>query len=299
MVDLRPLRHPQYPDRIKGIFVEFPTQDVLAQALGQSGMAFDGRNLRIEVASARRNPRRRSQEEARIRAVQESRRKTPGNHRRYDSPTTPKRGQGPQSAFNQRQYDIPLSPSPSSTAERPKLNLKPRTRKSEIGVPSPKAGGKNSVFGAAAPVDTARKFSEVDRAAQKAREYAPDTRGRRPSAGETAGAAEGNGHAAAGNGAPTSAARGKNTGAHYVENTPGSTQWPPQKGKKPKGSAALKPRKQGAKGGSTSEGAWGKKRVEDLGKKKAPRRAPEVKVVQETVAPTKLSNAFDLLAVED
>ena len=297
MVDLRPLRHPQYPDRIKGIFVEFQTQDMLAQALGQSGMAFDGRNLRIEVATARRNPRRRSREEPRG--------KTPGNHRRYDSPTTPKRGQGPKSAFNQRQYDIPLSPSPGSTAERPKLNLKPRTRKSEIGAPSPKAGGKSSVFGAAAPVDTARKFSAVDRAAQAAREYAPDSRGRRPSAGEIAGAAEENGHAAAGNGAPTSAARGKNTGAHYVENTPGGTQWPQARGKNAKGSAAVKPRKQasfskqGAKAGSTSEGAWGKKRVEDLGKKKAPRRAPEVKVVQETVAPTKLSNAFDLLAVED
>ena len=90
-----------------------------------------------------------------------------------------------------------------------------------------------------------------------------------------------------------------------MENTPGGTQWPQARGKNAKGSAALKPRKQasfskqGAKAGSTSEGAWGKKRVEDLGKKKAPRRAPEVKVVQETVAPTKLSNAFDLLAVED
>mmetsp|Transcript_15968 Transcript_15968/g.40653 ORF Transcript_15968/g.40653 Transcript_15968/m.40653 type:complete len:395 (+) Transcript_15968:84-1268(+) len=157
--DIRITRWRDNPDRARGCFVQFSDKDSLVQALQKSGELLDGRPCKVDVAIERSRDSGHGWSSGGDRYGSSR----GGGFTNY-SDNRDRHDRDQRRHHREPRQDEPFKmeeESASSLAERPKLNLKPRS------VPKGASGGGGSggasnIFGAARPVDSSKKLLEVE-----------------------------------------------------------------------------------------------------------------------------------------
>mmetsp|Transcript_12000 Transcript_12000/g.30607 ORF Transcript_12000/g.30607 Transcript_12000/m.30607 type:complete len:423 (-) Transcript_12000:230-1498(-) len=321
ILDVRVTKH-RDSDRAKGCFVEFETKEMLAAALEKDGSIISGRPVRVDVAAERRGGGRgsfgggrggfdRSQNRGGSYSSSYNSRSWNDRESSYQEKSSSRQPREYYSYYQQQQhhqagqgrekeeYDPP-SPTEAELADRPKLQLKPRS------IPLDKASSqaaatssdKPNPFGSARPVDNAKKLAEIEakisqeREAKKASRLERERKEAAESEPEGESAANEDENTAEDSSASTQSQQVRHRRSTQVSGGKAFVNKDPARSLK----ATYVPRGASGKGGKSGKGGDGNNRENRKGKSS---RAKTVKVEEKHFEQTKTMNAFSLLEVDD